>query len=313
MLLINVVFFPMNSYLYYWKFSYNLTPIKETILMIQGANIHTSLRNIIGNFILLLPLGTFLPVLDLNYRKWYKTFFFGIAVSLLIEILQLVLMIRIFDIDDILFNSVSVVIGYLVYYFMNKIRVFDNILKKIENTKNIAFFKTYAISVGSIVSSILILWVINYFNATIPTKNILDENIQGRIVSKCNQFGYYFILSEKSNNEIIAYGYRNTPFNRVSLGVTSTPITMNEYSNSYNYMGNSTVDEKMLYVVYGYNSMGKIKLVVESNGQEITTEIPKGYYIFPYKFEFGGKYSFSIRFFDSANKDITYMFDGNDK
>lgn len=76
-------------------------------------------KNIIGNILLLLPLSFFIPMLypKINGLKTY--FFIGLIASLSIESLQLLENIlgigfRYVDIDDVIFNTFGVVIGYML-------------------------------------------------------------------------------------------------------------------------------------------------------------------------------------------------------
>lgn len=78
------------------------------------------LRNLLGNIVLLLPLGVFLPMLWTKFRYFKKTIFVGVTVSLAIELIQLVFSYlgfsgRITDIDDLMLNSIGVSMGYFIY------------------------------------------------------------------------------------------------------------------------------------------------------------------------------------------------------
>jgi glycopeptide antibiotics resistance protein len=77
-------------------------------------------RNLIGNILLLLPLGLFLPILWSKFRDFGKTVFMGVVVSLAIELSQLFLSYlslgsRSTDIDDLILNTLGIVIGYIIY------------------------------------------------------------------------------------------------------------------------------------------------------------------------------------------------------
>lgn len=75
---------------------------------------------ILINLFLLTPLGYFFPVL-FNQTKLIKVILIGFCVSLSIEIIQLVehlfnLNSRQFDVDDLLLNTIGVIIGYIILY-----------------------------------------------------------------------------------------------------------------------------------------------------------------------------------------------------
>lgn len=69
------------------------------------------LKNAVLNVLLFVPLGFFLPVLWKKYGKFRSTLCFGLAATVLIELLQ-ILTYRATDINDILTNTLGTVIGY---------------------------------------------------------------------------------------------------------------------------------------------------------------------------------------------------------
>ncbi len=76
-------------------------------------NPETVLRNIIGNLIVLFPMGCFLPCLFKPFQKYKNTFLLCFAIVLLVEFLQPILRIGFLDIDDFIFNLAGAGFGYL--------------------------------------------------------------------------------------------------------------------------------------------------------------------------------------------------------
>lgn len=70
-------------------------------------------KNTALNLLLFLPLGFFLPVLWPSMRSLKRTFLAGFGTSLVIELLQL-FSLRLTDIDDLIFNTLGVVLGFLL-------------------------------------------------------------------------------------------------------------------------------------------------------------------------------------------------------
>ena len=66
------------------------------------------------NIALLLPLGFLLPLIWPNYNRFWRILIFGAALSLLIELSQL-LNIRSTDIDDLLLNTLGAALGFLLF------------------------------------------------------------------------------------------------------------------------------------------------------------------------------------------------------
>lgn len=70
--------------------------------------------NLIGNIALLVPLGFLLPFV---YRKmtWKKSLVLGVVAGLAIEMMQTILHVGIFDIDDVILNAFGVMTGYWTF------------------------------------------------------------------------------------------------------------------------------------------------------------------------------------------------------
>lgn len=63
---------------------------------------------------MLIPVGTIIPCLS-KYKKFAITIASGVSISLFIELLQLVTKRGLFEFDDIIHNTLGVIIGYGIY------------------------------------------------------------------------------------------------------------------------------------------------------------------------------------------------------
>ena len=61
----------------------------------------------------------FVPIGLLVENKWY----YGIGISLFIELGQLILKRGLFEFDDIFHNCIGLVVGYILYCIIKKIKV----------------------------------------------------------------------------------------------------------------------------------------------------------------------------------------------
>lgn len=99
----------------------NLIPfkiIKETYdEIVNHQNINYFIINFLGNIIMFLPIGFFIPLLWKLEDK--KVILIGFCSSLLIEITQLFLR-RGTDIDDLILNTLGVYLGLLLYRKLSK-------------------------------------------------------------------------------------------------------------------------------------------------------------------------------------------------
>jgi len=74
-----------------------------------------SSRQVIGNFIMLLPLGIYLPMLYRRLSNFFLVVLVSCLVSVTIEVLQLVTSYRSADVDDILLNTLGAALGFGIY------------------------------------------------------------------------------------------------------------------------------------------------------------------------------------------------------
>ena len=97
----------------------NLIPFKTVYEYIEKIinnriNVDTAITNLIGNIIVFLPMGAFLPCLFQKMRSFKKTVLTVFFIVLGIELLEIILAMGAFDIDDFIFNLGGAMIGYAV-------------------------------------------------------------------------------------------------------------------------------------------------------------------------------------------------------
>ena len=62
--------------------------------------------------ILFVPSGIILPIVYKRLNTFWKVLLAGIGISLCIEIIQLPFSVRATDIDDLILNTIGVIVGY---------------------------------------------------------------------------------------------------------------------------------------------------------------------------------------------------------
>ena len=80
------------------------------------------LLNVIGNTAMFVPSGIVLLVVYKGLNTHRKVISAGIGVSLCIEILQLPFYDRVYDIDDLILNTIGVIVGYGIYTLLQCVR-----------------------------------------------------------------------------------------------------------------------------------------------------------------------------------------------
>lgn len=109
-----------------WSSS-NFIPFKEMFRYDFGTKLF--FKNVLGNMILFIPYGFFVSYF-LKLKKPLTMFGLTLLTSVTIECTQMAIG-RVFDIDDILLNIVGGMIGFLIYYLLEKVKdKLPNILKK---------------------------------------------------------------------------------------------------------------------------------------------------------------------------------------
>lgn len=115
-----------SIFLIYTVIVLGATFIHRTPVMHENINLHIfssyikvwnrfsllELRNIIFNILMFLPFGFVLPLLFKKCEKFYITYFLGLCMTISIEVLQLISKRGIFEIDDIINNTLGCMIGY---------------------------------------------------------------------------------------------------------------------------------------------------------------------------------------------------------
>lgn len=90
----------------------NLMPFETILMYLNGKpSLMIAIFNLVGNIALFIPLGIFASLL---FRKaaWWHILIGGALFSFVLETLQLILQVGSFDVDDILLNTLGVMLGY---------------------------------------------------------------------------------------------------------------------------------------------------------------------------------------------------------
>ena len=118
--IIRLVFFPMDKVdgqvqpLIFdiataFPFRVNLLPL---VNLFDYDSKRDLLLNVIGNAAMFIPSGIVLPFVYKRLNSFWKVLLAGIGISLCIEIIQLPFSIRATDIDDLILNTIGVIVGY---------------------------------------------------------------------------------------------------------------------------------------------------------------------------------------------------------
>ena len=97
----------------------NFIPFKTIYTYIERAasdrmNKGTAVMNILGNLVAFFPLGCYLPCMFKKMRSFIKVILIILGIILTVELLQPILCVGFFDVDDIILNLIGAFIGFLL-------------------------------------------------------------------------------------------------------------------------------------------------------------------------------------------------------
>jgi len=103
---------------------YNLTLLKEIsrywklVSSYPGSMtwIRLFLINVVGNVVAFIPYGFFLPMFMKKHKNIFTVTIFGALFSLAVELLQYMLYVGSFDVDDLLLNTLGTFLGACIYF-----------------------------------------------------------------------------------------------------------------------------------------------------------------------------------------------------
>lgn len=101
---------------------YNLVPFEEIKRFINYRNVSFSmfLMNVVGNIVVFVPMGFLLPLLG-SKGRFFPTFFASFGISLCIECIQLITKVGVFDVDDLILNTIGGIIGFILCFIVHRI------------------------------------------------------------------------------------------------------------------------------------------------------------------------------------------------
>ena len=99
-----------------------LLPLVSTILFVQNTTSWESIIiNLLGNIIMFIPFG-FLGWLNAKYFSFKKLIVDFLSVLIIVEALQYLTRLGVFDIDDLALNSLGVWIGFQMRKFIDNFK-----------------------------------------------------------------------------------------------------------------------------------------------------------------------------------------------
>lgn len=105
----------------YIDFRYNLIPFREIIRFIryrQYIDFGSVMVNLAGNVAAFMPFGALIRWVVNKKVFWYQAVLYTLLFSLSVELLQLVARVGVFDVDDLILNTLGGLFGFWIYYIL---------------------------------------------------------------------------------------------------------------------------------------------------------------------------------------------------
>ena len=106
-------------------------PLWEVCSMLRSGNYTYWTGQIVGNLIMLLPLGFMLPIMSDKFRSIKVSAIAGLVLSVFIELTQYYTGRGLFEFDDIMHNTIGACIGCIIY-----IMISDRLENKVSETES---------------------------------------------------------------------------------------------------------------------------------------------------------------------------------
>ena len=103
------------------EFRYNLTPFAEInryLTYQESFTFENLITNLAGNILVFAPLGILIPIIRRKKTGFFYVFFLSLFFSLFIETVQLFTKVGVFDVDDLIMNTVGGILGYIIYWIV---------------------------------------------------------------------------------------------------------------------------------------------------------------------------------------------------
>ena len=108
----------------YSEFRFNLIPFHEIVRFIkyrEYIDFFSVVINLLGNIVAFIPFGALIRWVINRKVCWYQAMGYTFLLSLSVELLQLIAKVGVFDVDDLILNTIGGLIGFWIYYILRLI------------------------------------------------------------------------------------------------------------------------------------------------------------------------------------------------
>lgn len=330
LVVVSLTFFPFRIVLYDWYGSANFTPFASIVQLITETVPGVAVRNIIGNILLFVPFGLFLPVLFDRMQTLPSVLWRVAVMSAFIESLQIFTRARAVDVDDVVLNTFGGAIGFFVFLGVRGLSRrsdrFETLVRRLLASSArepllvgfVPVLATLGIVVPLMVSSINSATLSSGRDGVVADAESLWPGSSFVISTSVEEYLYVLVhetsfdpelLGLAEYEQVLADRYTRTAWGDMTLG----PDSQFDWSIS---AFNMEREELPVVTVWGVNEADAVSVEIRNIGLQERLALPEGRFFavgVPYDVERNQGPSdvlrdFEIRFFDSRGRDITDSF-----
>ncbi len=297
---------PLEIVLFDFDFSgANLVPLVETLRFLKYLDAPGVKQNLLGNFLLLAPLGIFLPTLYRRYRRLGAVIGTGFLVTLGIEAAQLLLAHRVFDIDDLILNVLGVLLTFILFSLFLLIPGLRRAVDRITNRPQIGTSGYFNAYIGVVALVFMVLFAVGYLGNAHTEEQIFNTlPSQGQpLVARATYGRYLMILTEAGDGTQIFSAYRQVPFKRYAKILDHFGLELNE--KEFVVTGGQQVGDNIDYFVVARSNQSAA--FMQAAGEQYPVVSDGEYHFSVGRFPLITEVRFlDFRFIDSAGNDLGF-------
>lgn len=327
MVIAAVTMFPLKIIFYDWASVINLVPFASITQLIRHTPAQVAFKNIVGNIVLFVPLGLLLPILFSRLQRPWPMIWRGAAISIAIELAQLVTRARAVDIDDVILNTLGGAIGFAVYRAIAVLvrrttagrRLLDRAAA--DSKREPLLFPLIPVGVTLLIIVPMLLSTISAATLGRATNGIVGDALSrtpnGSVVAFADVEEYTFVLVE-APPRVTKYDYQRVLPGRFTP--TASGDLSSEAGSRFTWSMtafNTAKRERPRVLIWGVNDDAATSLIVSGNGISETLALPEErYFVVGFIFDiethvpFGtNMQDFDFTFVDASGRDVSEAFE----
>jgi hypothetical protein len=328
---VGLTFFPLRIVFYDWHGTSNLIPFASILQLIRETNSVTANYNITGNIVLFVPFGFLLPLLFTRLRRLWPLAWRAAAISVSIEIAQIITRARSSDVDDVILNTLGAVIGFTLFALVARAArgsapgttILERLGSRSEREPLLGALIPIGVTVA-IVAPMMLSAIVAGTLGDGPDGIVgyaVGEWPAAEVVARTSIAEHTFLMV--SDGPADAERLRLFDFERVMPGrytwVSTSEIPTGSGSRfSWNITSfNTERNERPVVVIWGTNRDGAASILVTGNRADETLSIPPGPdFVVAFTFDMEANVArganvedFSFVFVAASGDDVSHRFD----